>query len=1242
MAHQSSHAATSGVSTGAKVISEAAVGTSSADMTLVTTSSLISAKIVVTTSVVGAAVISSAALLQTPQEQIPTPFVSLCNLINPDFRQGSFGMTFEGLERNLTNRESRLVEGLIIEAYNNLTRGESYLETGCVDEFLREMQNVSLTEQVFEGETGESPSTLDLSFDALLICKGCSETMPLFGTSRPVDERFLQESQPEVEVNPNFIEDLVRIVVPGFVELISSGELSSISFPTKVFATPKSQQGTESTWDNDSVAIGVSFGVIQNRIDDSASVVFAEPSTCVEDPVEFHGGVFKFCLEGPERELSFKETLLIEGLVKETYNSLTRGDPLGGITPCKDSFGREATSATLVDQVLEEPADSNTKEDASLCLELNMWITCSGCSKHLPLFGKYSNSSLSSGDDYKSMFDINFMEENIKKIVSGLAWLINREDLESDLLPTNVHVKPPEVLDDDLNTNLRGNTFINGSLYGEFSPCKARTYRGPNHIYINGPLYADGRSPCNVGGDGGEESKDASLISLPVGVVDNKIIGGFEIVFPEPSVCVKEDVEVEFHGGEFQLCLDGPTRGFSQDEMGLIEDLVVESYNNETRGQNVDGTTSCPDVFSREMSSVTLINQMVDQGSDNGDSSLCLTFSGWITCQGCPEDLPLFGVFDTSKDDGDTNAVYDTGLLQDSVSNFIQGIYDLSRENEIDSLFVPKKVIVKPPPETDEESSAVKPDGSSTTPDTFLPNPGGSPNSEKDDDVLLGIPVGFLGVDTDENKELFIAPPSTCGITDADFHADTFEVSIQGVEGEFSMEQALLIANLFQESYNNVTRGELWGEDSHTCADIYGREMPSSTILGQEFTEGSANALSNLKITFEAWVICKDCPSKDPLFGTREEDMIGDSQLGEDQVLDGIGNLPEIGIDLGLVTNNLMAFVIGMTDLVSDDELPPNFLPESVTVENDDGETIVDLPVSIEIDENGNFVVIFPMPSESPTATFSPSSMPSTKESLSPTIVPSVQPSGVQLPTESQVPSDLPSESPSRNPSESPSALPSSLFFSPQPSMKPSGTPSIWPSESPSAVATLMPTVGLSRSPSIVPTDAPSALPTAAPSWRPTSNPSITPTSQPSTVPTNAPTPVPTAQPTPFPSSGPSSAPTIVPSLAPTAKPTPEATTPPSVQPSNHPSWYPFSEKPSMSICCPKFKNSNTCANSNGCQRQCLWDQSQGVCLDSLVDGPPPVEVCCPKFGDASSCQNSNACGKQCQWNQSQGSCFDP
>jgi hypothetical protein len=137
-------------------------------------------------------------------------------------------VSFKGFERPFEIREVALIETVVLDSYNLLTRGHNKNVTGCIDEYCREMQNSTMIIHEFEAERGEEPSTLDMKFDTVIICNGCPENVPLFGTDSSTDGRSLQEIDRNREIFDLEHRRVSSIVNPGHLILIKSENLSSM------------------------------------------------------------------------------------------------------------------------------------------------------------------------------------------------------------------------------------------------------------------------------------------------------------------------------------------------------------------------------------------------------------------------------------------------------------------------------------------------------------------------------------------------------------------------------------------------------------------------------------------------------------------------------------------------------------------------------------------------------------------------------------------------------------------------------------------------------------------------------------------------------------------------------------------------------------------------------------------------------------------------------------------------------
>ncbi|KAL3931041.1 MAG: hypothetical protein SGBAC_011492 [Bacillariaceae sp.] len=109
-----------------------------------------------TTQVVAVVAVSSAVATVATTSGILTPaspaevILSKCGLVNPQNRIGKFAMVFEGFARTLDDRESNILEGLVLDAYNDITFGSAFNVTGnCSDPLSREMEEINILNQTF-------------------------------------------------------------------------------------------------------------------------------------------------------------------------------------------------------------------------------------------------------------------------------------------------------------------------------------------------------------------------------------------------------------------------------------------------------------------------------------------------------------------------------------------------------------------------------------------------------------------------------------------------------------------------------------------------------------------------------------------------------------------------------------------------------------------------------------------------------------------------------------------------------------------------------------------------------------------------------------------------------------------------------------------------------------------------------------------------------------------------------------
>ena len=96
-----------------------------------------------------------------------------CAYPNLGFREGNITMFMEGIPRRFTDRESRLVEDVLLHAYNNASGI-------CLDIFQREMLNTTLVEQKYYDMLGGSENVLETTFTSWVKCESCPNEEPLF------------------------------------------------------------------------------------------------------------------------------------------------------------------------------------------------------------------------------------------------------------------------------------------------------------------------------------------------------------------------------------------------------------------------------------------------------------------------------------------------------------------------------------------------------------------------------------------------------------------------------------------------------------------------------------------------------------------------------------------------------------------------------------------------------------------------------------------------------------------------------------------------------------------------------------------------------------------------------------------------------------------------------------------------------------------------------------------------------
>eukprot|EP00980_Cylindrotheca_fusiformis_P001812 scaffold408_cov71-Cylindrotheca_fusiformis.AAC.13 len=828
------------------------------------------------------------------------------------------------------------------------------------------------------------------------------------------------------------------------------------------------------------VAAAVGATVSSAGITSVSSVLPSMVSSCgVVDP-DTRTGNFTLSLEGLQRGIADRETFLFENLVVSAYNNLTRGsfDEVTEQYQCGDRYLREMQQSSMLRQVYVGQ-DATADGISKLQIDLEAVILCKDCPAILPIFGTIEEERLRRRNlrilEQKEVFDVSFIEAYLKTVVEALFELMNLGELPLSFAPSMVYFRPFQL----------------------------------------------GRSPeLNATLD----SKEMFEVTIPVATYYDRIKGEILPIFPTQSV--NGELDVDFYEGHFEMAIAGfgLTRNFTDEEIMLIEDLFVVAYN-----QQHSETTNTSAI--REMARAILANQVFTPGDIGTEATLDIAFKAFITCQGCPEDEPLFGEM------GDHNKL-DLDLIQGMLKDVVLGVIGLINSGDLPPSFVPSEVYY-----IDEESNSTD---------------------------LAGIPVM---TNVDENGTIVVDFPDV-GLS-AKIYNDEFQVSFRGFAREFNEVESRRFAELLVKDYNGFINGN---EDS----SLNLREMFQTAIAHQDFSAGDESTSSELDVTLDVSVICQDCPESQPVFGLTNggdgegllywtfieavlpsviSSMVEDIRSGALQS----SFLPEGVVRIDDSDSATIAYLDDTTGQIVLEYVPhgpavPSIsMSPSISSSSSPSPSLSVLPSSVPSTtpsisrEPSLGPTGFPSetPSNRPSHSAEPSILPSATPSTS--ALPSVHPS--LIPTISSVPTQTPTVRASRVPTKIPSVSPT-----PVPTNSPTSQPTPTPSSGPTAVPTSAPTQTPSESPSAVPTSAPSSSPTSEPSETPSLDPTSGPTKSPTTAPTSEPTTSPTMTPTETLSVYPTLAPTRFPTMTPTSEPTTSPTMTPIETLSVDPTLAPTSE----------------------------------------------------------------------------------
>jgi hypothetical protein len=135
----------------------------------------------------------------------------------------------------------------------------------------------------------------------------------------------------------------------------------------------------------------------------------------------------------------------------------------------------------------------------------------------------------------------------------------------------------------------------------------------------------------------------ATVAGVSMAVSSNTTVALSEAV-PILSECGL--VDPDMREGRVTFFLEGFERKFDGRETSLIENLLVEAYNNITLGPGLD---SCDDKYLRELQDATLYNQTYFPATEFNNSYMETIFETVVLCDGCPTENPMFGDNEVSR-----------------------------------------------------------------------------------------------------------------------------------------------------------------------------------------------------------------------------------------------------------------------------------------------------------------------------------------------------------------------------------------------------------------------------------------------------------------------------------------------------------------------------------------------------------------------------------------------------------------
>ncbi|CAJ1970020.1 unnamed protein product [Cylindrotheca closterium] len=141
-------------------------------------------------------------------------------------------------------------------------------------------------------------------------------------------------------------------------------------------------------------------------------------------------------------------------------------------------------------------------------------------------------------------------------------------------------------------------------------------------------------------------SSAVAATAVTAGLVATNL-GNTTAIFVPPATSICGLFDPDVRKGQFTMVFEGFSRPFDNREKLIVENLVVEAYNNLTIGANLE-SVGCLDPLSREMTEAKLVNQTWDSIAEGYNPLLEAVFETTLLCDNC---LALQPLFSTEKEE---------------------------------------------------------------------------------------------------------------------------------------------------------------------------------------------------------------------------------------------------------------------------------------------------------------------------------------------------------------------------------------------------------------------------------------------------------------------------------------------------------------------------------------------------------------------------------------------------------------